>query len=213
MKLSRTFLKVMKQMFLALFVIGFIVMSFPETKVYAGKSTQVEGMIYNVSTDSSLLEKADAKSPKVASLSKGDMVFVTGESGDFYEVYYQGKTAYILKENVGNKLIAEESSKDKQDEKVSKEKLKESGVNKKELNEEFENHANADEIYIDSYLAQMRAKRNAFIWRTVIIVLIVVAIAAPFVTKLFTKKDSKDSSKNEKENEAAYEADHTNSVL
>ncbi len=66
----------------------------------SGTTTGTPGVIYNVSSYANMRSKASASGTLVAKPAKGASVTILSQSGDFYQVSYDGKTGYIDKRYV-----------------------------------------------------------------------------------------------------------------
>ncbi len=65
-----------------------------------GSTTGTPGVIYNVSSNVNMRASASTSASIVAKPAKGAAVTILGESGNFYQVSYDGKTGYIDKRYV-----------------------------------------------------------------------------------------------------------------
>ncbi len=111
------------------------------------------GEFLNMAQSAKAYATKNESSKVVASLKEGDMVCVTDKDGQWIQILYQGEFLYIPGGDEMLKPLTNEAVAD-----------------------EFERTAQTDKAWVESYLAQEKAQRNARIWRVAIIVIIVVVL-------------------------------------
>ncbi len=101
-------------------------------------------------------ENPDADAAAVTELPAGSAVMVTGETDGWYQIFFQGQTAYIEASAVSES----------------------SPVNVEALDQEFWDNAEKGESWVESLLAQQAGIRQSRIWGSVIIGLVVLIFGA-----------------------------------
>ncbi len=119
---------------------------------FAADDSQLTGEIITLESDVDAYSSNAADAEIVAKLKAGDIVLKTNETEGSIEIFYQGKTLYILK----NSLPSEDDT---------------------ALVGEMEKRAEIDKAWIESYVSQKKALQNARIWRIVIVIIIVAVVA------------------------------------
>ena len=133
---------------------------------YSGAAEeQLSGEIITLSEDAGAYALPSETSEIVKEFKAGDVVLKTNDTPNYIEIYYQDQTLYISKKNLSVEASANEA-----------------------LAAEMEKQSQIDKSWIESYVSQMKAIRNARIWRTVIIILIV-AVVAVIIFKSVTHKE------------------------
>ncbi len=146
---------VYKKIVIALACMAIMFISILETwniTVYAAEDGQLTGEIITLESNVDAYSSNAADAEVVAKLKAGDIVLKTNETEGSIEIFYQGKTLYILKSS----LPTEDDT---------------------ELVGEMEKRAEIDKAWIESYVSQKKALQNARIWRIVIVAIIVVVVA------------------------------------
>ncbi len=123
-----------------------------EVTVSAAEDGQLTGEIITLESDVDAYSSNAADAEVVAKLKAGDIVLKTNETEGSIEIFYQGKTLYILKSSLPSEDDAA-------------------------LVGEMEKRAEIDKAWIESYVSQKKALQNARIWRIVIVAIIVVVVA------------------------------------
>lgn len=146
MSMRMTFLKNMR--IVIAFMILVSIFSFTEFVVRA--SEQLTGEMQSVSVNTDAYDSKSTTGKKVT-VSAGSTVLVVGEESGWVHIVYKGDELYIKKDNSSNLVELQNS----------------------ETAQELQEQAQIDKAWTESYVAQMKAVRNARIWRTIIILLIV----------------------------------------
>ena len=111
----------------------------------------------------------------------GEAVFITGEDGGFTTIFYKGETLYIKTSDISDNIADADSGSD-------------------ELAAEFEQKAQNDVTYIDSYLRQQRSQRNALIWKIIIGALVAAIIIISIVIGVKNNKKAENDTDNASDN-------------
>lgn len=131
------------------------------------------GELATLNEDADAREAADISSNVITSFKTGDPVYITERLDGWIQIYYKGENLYIKDDN-GNVASVNDTS---------------------DVSAEMEKQAQTDKAWIESYESQLKAERNARIWR-VIIGVIIVGLVAYIVYK--TIQQNKTGEKTEK---------------
>ena len=131
----------------------------------AAEGEQLSGELITLSEDAGAYALPSETSEIVKEFKAGDVVLKTNDTPNYIEIYYQDQTLYISKKNLSVEASANEA-----------------------LAAEMEKQSQIDKSWIESYVSQMKAIRNARIWRAVIIILIV-AVVGVIIFKSVTHKE------------------------
>ncbi len=137
------------------------------------EATTINGELATLNEDVEAREAADVSSQVVASFNAGNPVYITERLEGWIEIYYQGKNLYIKDDN-GSVASVNDNS---------------------EVSAELEKQAQTDKAWIESYESQLKAERNARVWR-IVIGAIIIGLVAYIVYK--TIKQNKTGEKTEK---------------
>ncbi len=137
------------------------------------EAVKIQGELATLNENADARETADASSKVVESFKAGDPIYITERLDGWLEIYYQGEKLYI-KDDSGNIASVNDTS---------------------DISSEMEKQAQTDKAWIESYESQLKAERNARIWR-VIIGVIIVGLVAYIVYK--TIQQNKTGEKTEK---------------
>lgn len=139
--------------------------------------TQLSGQFKTVNEKVTLYASKSTSGDVIAEINAGESVLVINEDNQWAEVMHQGDTGFIY---VNGKSVFDDFT-------------------DTAASQELEKRSQTDKSWIESYIAQMKAIRNARIWRIVIIVIIVVLVA------LIVFKSVKQNSKEAEAREGAKE--------
>ena len=142
--------------------------------------TEVSGTLMTVQTETPARESPDTGAAAVEELAVGGPILVTGETGGWYQIFYQGKTLYV------EAAAVSESS----------------PVDVEALDQEIHDIEEKSQSWIASLITQQDGIRRSRIWRTVIIVLIVLIFAAGAVSALRQNGGTKEKEKGNGSKEA-----------
>ena len=156
-------------------------------KVYASDSDvsfsqdaqSVSGQIIALSEDAKAYASPDESADVVQSFSKGETVYVLGESDGWYQIFYKGETLYVK-----NSAITNEDSLESQ---------KQAQELAQEVTEELEEAKKQDVIDTETYERQKISKRNALIWKIVIGVLVAAMLIVSVIIGIKSSKANKES--------------------
>lgn len=151
--------------FLMCFLIAFILLLFPgygtlEAKAEADdgiQSENIQGNLMEAVVDTVGREQQSMNAASVMELPAGTHILVVGEETDgWYEIYSQGKTAYVPSKDLTSPTVLDAA----------------------QLEQEMKKIEEEDKAFIESLEMQRKAIARSKVWRTVIIIL----IAGVFVT-------------------------------
>lgn len=132
------------------------------------------GNFMTTTSDVSAYESMDTSSDKVE-ISSGEMILVMESEDGWTHIMYQGSDLYV--QNSDAKAIG--------------------GLANEPAAQELEKQAKTDKAWIESYVAQLAAKKNAMIWRIVIASVIVILVVLIVITSI--RKNISDKKENAKE--------------
>lgn len=137
------------------------------------------GEVNTLSSDVDARKSPDSSAEIVASFKAGEPVYVLGESNGWVTIYYKGEEIYIK----------------------NSEGLLTSTINTEEVAEEMEKQAQTDKAWIESYESQLKAERNAKIWRIIIAVIIIGLVGYIVYATIKQNKNNSDDVKTDKSEE------------
>ena len=137
------------------------------------RAENVSGEVRTLVQDTDILSEASEGGTVTASLKSGDYVFVTGESGDYYVVYYKGNTGYIPR-------TAIDGTPDSSGLASSARASEQSSI--EAVSSELELEQQANETYTESLERQRTAQRNAMYWKIIIGSLVTAMIAVTIIS-------------------------------
>ncbi len=117
-------------------------------------------------TDIEARSEPDEGAAVVLQISQGQSLLVVGESGNWYQIFYQGQYAYVPKENV-----------------------KVQDMDLEALEEEMSREAEEGAAFIESLEMHRSAARRTRIWGAVIIVLILAILVVGVVSAIKKKRE------------------------
>ena len=132
-----------------------------EDQAASGENVPVqnyEGTLMNLMEPAKAYASKDTDSEVVREFNTGDLVLVVEEDDNWYAVYYDSRLIYIPKAAEGDTAVMGAS-------------------NMETLTNEFDKQAQIDKAWIESFNSQVKAMRNARIWRVAIVVIIVLLVA------------------------------------
>ncbi|SFC61628.1 hypothetical protein [Butyrivibrio sp. YAB3001] len=117
-------------------------------------NVSISGKLATLNSDADGRESADANAAVVESFRAGDTVYMIDSSDGWVTIYYHSQYLYL--QDTDGKLISLNDTTDL--------------VNEMELREQ------TDRAWIDAYNSQLKAMRNAKVWRIAIVAIIVFLI-------------------------------------
>lgn len=167
-----------------------IFVSYNSIAAEGDEPSSLAGTIMTVTKDTIARSQPDEGADVVVVFSKGENIFVVDEKNGWYEIFYQGETAYVKSASyVPNDAGAENSS--------SVSAVAETSINEG-LVEEFKQKEQFDVTYVDSFEKQQRRNRNALVWKIIIGVLVVAIIAVSIIVGIKNSKKSQDGESDKK---------------
>lgn len=159
----------------------------------------ISGDVNTIVSQTYAFEEPSMDSEKIRELNIGDTVFVTGQEGDFYVIYYKEMTLYVPKYAIDgtdapDSAVGVSVNPDAASLASSARKAKEDS--NKALHEEFKQQEAYNEILEDTLEQERKAKRNTVIWITVMVFLCVCMIAVSVLTVIGNKNDQEDIAQN-----------------
>lgn len=165
----------------------------------------VSGDVIQVVSQTHAYTEPDVESEVILDLNVGDVVFVTGEDGDFYVIYYKGMTGYVPKYAIdGTQVpssVAGVSINPDAASLASSYRL-EMEENNKAVTQELQDQEEYNEA-LEEYIEQQKRKtRNKIIWIVVIVLLCSGMIAVGVISVIRGKSDDtvEDDSENDDDN-------------
>lgn len=162
-------------------IISFIV--FPITTTASGdisfskESQSVSGQVMTLAKDTKAFKTPDENALVAQSFSKGETVYVVGESDGWYEIFYKGENLYIPGDSMNEDAVNEALEASKELAKEASEELKEAGKQ--------------DAVEIETYERQRQRDMNALIWKIVIASLVIIIIVFSVIIGIANAKDDK----------------------
>ena len=144
-----------------------------ETEESAGTAVNLQGSLMMLTESVEAKEAPEESAAAVAELPEGSQLLVTGEENGWYQIFYQGKTAYVPSDAV----------------------VASTEVDQEALDQEMQKAEEEGTAFVESLETQRAAAQRSRIWQIVIIVL----IAAVFITGVISAVKS---AKTDKEKEA-----------
>ena len=144
-----------------------------ETEESAGTPVNLQGSLMMLTESAEAKEAPEESAAVVVELPEGSQLLVTGEENGWYQIFYQGKTAYVPSD------VAVASTE----------------VDQEALDQEMQKVEEEGAAFVESLETQRTAAQRSRIWQIVIIVL----IAAVFITGVISAVKS---AKMDKEKEA-----------
>ena len=177
------------RMLLSVLLIAALSMLLP-VAVFAVGGSPVSGETKRVETTLDALAEMREDAEVVTTFQEGDHIFLTEETDDWYEVFYEGELLYIKKgsgshggvnagtgkSGVGNTVRSGSNKKQ------SKPEL--SDVDTAELEKELQEEAAANEARAEVLEEYREAARRAGIWRTVIVIIVAGIVIAVVVSSV-----------------------------
>ena len=117
----------------------------------AAAETNLAGSLMMLTEDTQARENPDEGAAVVVDLSAGAQLLVTGEKDGWYEIFYQGKIAYVP---MASATVSTE-------------------VDQEALDEEMRREEEEGAAFVESLEAQRKAAKRSRVWQIIIIVLIV----------------------------------------
>ena len=138
-----------------------------EDASFETSAVEVSGLIITLDGSARAYKEPDTSSEVVIEFKEGESIYKTGESGDFYTIFYKGETLYIMVDEVSQESIASsEASADAQAEAVAS---------------EMKNQEKEDTLAFEREEKRIERDRNALIWKIVIAVLVVSIITVSII--------------------------------
>ena len=123
-------------------------------------SSSISGELRQTESAMPAMEAPDVNAPVVMELPAGSPVFVTSEDEDWYEIFYQGRKLYLLKEPP----------------------VEETVVSAADIAREMERQMAEDTARIEQYEAEHAARKSTWLWRGVVAgIIAIIAIAAGII--------------------------------
>lgn len=159
----------------------------------------ISGDVNTIVSQTYAFEEPSMDSEKIRELNIGDSVFVTGQEGDFYIIYYKEMTQYVPKYAIDGtdapaSVTGVSVNPDAASLASSARKAREESD--KALHEEFKQQEAYNEILEDTLEQERKTKRNTVIWITVMVFLCVCMIAVSVLTAIGNKNDQEDIAQN-----------------
>lgn len=136
----------------------------------------ISGEVKILVSDANIYTDASDKADVIQTLSEGDNAFVTGEKDDFYMVFYQGSTGYILKSAIdGQKSSAENASTEINQIKnasIAASARASEAASKEAVQKELNSRELLDQSYVEAYEHQVKVERNMMIIKIIIGILV-----------------------------------------
>ncbi|ADL33501.1 hypothetical protein bpr_I0758 [Butyrivibrio proteoclasticus B316] len=137
------------------------------------------GQVMTLSQDTRAYATPDESSTGGRAFSKGESVYVVGETDGWYQIFYKGENLYIPVSSI--------NSEDAEEAQAQAQALAE------DVEVELKNAEKRDTVEIENAWREARSRRNATIWRIVIGVLVVVSIVVSVIVGLKSKEVEKDN--------------------
>lgn len=155
----------------------------------------ISGDVNTIVSQTYAYEGPSMDSEKIRDLNIGDTVFVTGEEGEFYVIYYKEMTQYVPKYAIDGTEAPDSATgisvnPDAASLASSARKAKEESD--KALHEEFKQQEAYNEILEDTLEQERKTRRNTVIWITVMVFLSVCMIAVSVLTAIGNKNSQDD---------------------
>ena len=141
----------------------------------AAAEANMAGRLLMLTEDTQARENPEEDAVVVMELPAGSQLFVIGETGGWYEIFYQGKTAYVP-------MVSATASTE---------------VDQEALDEEMQRVEEEGAAFVESLEAQRKAAQRSRIWQIIIIVLIVAGFLTGVISAVKSAKteDKKDTEK------------------
>ncbi len=145
----------------------------------AAAEANLAGRLLMLTEDTQARENPEEDAAVVVELPAGAQLLVTGEVDSWYEIFYQGKTAYVP-------IAAATASTE---------------VNQEALDAEMQRAEEEGAAFVESLEAQRKAAQRSRIWQIIIIVLIVAVFLTGVISavKSARTEDKKDTGKKHEE--------------
>ena len=166
----------------------------------------VSGAVNEIVSQTHAYEEPDTSSGTILDLEVGDLVFVTGEKGEFYVIYYKELTGYVPKYAIdGTDASISETGVSTNPDAAALASSSKAVIdeNNKAVDEELKDQEEYNKILEEVIEQKTRAKRNSIIWVCVIIVLCALMIAAAVASVVINSKKGDKADKVMKTNKDA----------
>ena len=162
----------------------------------------ISGDVNMIVSETYAYKEPSMDSEKIRNLDIGDTVYVTGEEGDFYIIYYKEMTQYVPKYAIDGTKAPDSATgvsvnPDAASLASSARKAKEES--NKALHEEFKQQEAYNEILEDTLEQERKTKRNTIIWITVLVFLCICMIAVSVLSVIGGKNRQEDITKDSQE--------------
>ena len=164
----------MKKIFSVMIGIVFAVMLWGTFTVGAEANANQSGQIMAVTEETDVKESPDENSETIVTFAAGNTVFVTGEQGDWYIVFYQGKNGYVQKECV------QSGEAENQDYLAA-------------LDEEMHTTQAENKMVVEEIERRREEKKHSIIWGVVIVALIIGIFATGIISTVKNGKKEDDA--------------------
>lgn len=164
----------------------------------------VSGEVIQVVSQTHAYTEPDMESEVMLDLNVGDVVFVTGEEGDFYVIYYKTLTGYVPKYAIDGteapSSVTDVSINPDAASLASSYRL-EMEENNKAVTQELQDQEEYNEALEEYIEQQKRRARNKIIWIVVIALLCSGMIAVSVIVVIRGKSDDTEDDDSEKDND------------
>lgn len=156
---------------IALFFITFMLIVSPIRA--EEKSDNITGQLMTVLDDTEAKKAPDHNAETVFDYAAGASVFVIGEDGDWYKVYYQGQEGYITKRDVAEEVQSQEFV--------------------DALNEEMQAVEAENKMIVEEIERQRSERKNSIVWGAIIAVLVIGIFATGIISSIKVNRKDKDN--------------------
>ena len=163
--------------------------------LYISSYAAISGEVNMIVSPTSAYREPSMGSEKIRDLNIGDTVFVTGEDGDFYAIYFKDTTQYVPKYAIDGTDVPDSAtgvSVNPNAASLASSAKKAKEESNKALHEEFKEQEAYNEILEDTLEQKRKTKRNTIIWITVMVVLCMCMIGVSVMTA-FSSKNADES--------------------
>ena len=147
-----------------------------ETEESAGTAVNLQGSLMMLTEDVGAREEPRESAAVVVELPQGSQLLVTGEDNGWYQIFYQGKTAYVPSDAA----------------------VASTEVDQEALDQEMQKAEEEGAAFVESLETQRTAAQRSRIWQIVIIVLIVAVFLTGVVSAVKSSKADKGKETKEK---------------
>ena len=163
--------------------------------IYINSYASISGEVNMIVSPTSAYREPSMDAEKIRDLNIGDTVFVTGEDGDFYVIYFKDTTQYVPKYAIDGTDVPDSAtgvSVNPNAASLASSAKKAKEESNKALHEEFKEQEAYNEILEDTLEQKSKTKRNTIIWITVMVVLCMCMIGVSVMTA-FSSKNADES--------------------